>query len=111
MVIPNAATDLHGYKAWRNSLVPFNNGTIFRMLGDYERFTVSSKMLEGTHWVVTELRDPMLTKNDSIGGKVYNLVSCSAKGKPFKSVRLITVEGIAKWLDKGMIMVVGETNV
>ena len=111
MAIPKASTDLHGYKAWRNSLVPFEIGTVFRFMKKYSGSTKRDDINEGSYWVITGIREPYTTKDTSVASKVYILNACSSKGKPTKRIEYLDVEGIAKWLDEGVIMIVGENNV
>lgn len=111
MAIPSASTDLYGYKAWRNSLVPFNNGTIFRFMKKYDDCSVSDEIKEGSYWIITGLNDYRMSWDKTEAGKSYRLVACTSTGKLFKRHFGMSVEGIAKWLDEGMVMIVGEHNV
>lgn len=101
-MIPKASTDLFGYKHWRNTLVPYPIGAMFRFLKDYTPPGRSFKV--GQLVKVMAVRDAMICKHEKAGGDmIYELVVCSCRGKPFSKTLYLSVEGVENWLEEGKL--------
>lgn len=101
-MIPKASTDLFGYKHWRNNLVPYPVGTMFRFLKDYTPPGQSFRV--GQLVKVMAVRDAMLYKHEKVAGDmIYELVICSVRGKPFTKSLFLSVEGVEHWMEDGQL--------
>lgn len=108
-MIPKASTDLHGYKAWRNSLVPLEVGTVLEWIGTEKLAgsTQAGDFKPGQFVVVKKLRAPYAGKQStSVADKVYDLTRCTRTGKEYERQLHLTVEGIATFLDEGKIRII-----
>lgn len=94
---------LKGYKAWRTSLKPYPEGTVFKILEPYVGVTASTSIAVGQELKIVGIgpginRDP-----------VYKMV-VHRNGKTFRKTLFFSIEIIARWVIDGRCKIISNEN-
>lgn len=96
MIHTDASVSLKGYKEWLNSLNPVPTETIFKIMVQFNDFSIGGTTIKtGEYLKVVEIRG--VGKSHT---KIYKLVVCNKNGSPFTKVRFqyVNVEIVARKL-------------
>lgn len=99
-----AATSLHGYKAWRESLTALPEGTIITWVDAYQGCSLGTSVKAGQSYKIKRCRAPMLSNSQLTCDMIYDMVLVSANGREYKKMMGWSVEQIARGLHLGSLM-------
>lgn len=99
-----AATSLHGYKAWRESLEALPDGTIITWVEAYQGCSLDTSVKANQAYKIIRCRPPMLNNSKLTCDMVYDMVLVSRTGCEYKKKMGWSVEHIARGLHLGTLM-------
>jgi hypothetical protein len=104
MIHTDASQSLLGYKAWRESLVPLPVGTVIQWVEPYTSVPVCDQIKAGQAFIIKRVRPSIAYSGKLDADLVYDMTLVSRTGREYKRHTAWSVEGIARGLHLGTLM-------
>ncbi len=104
MIHTDASVSLLGYKAWRASLEALPIGTVIQWVDHYVGTSLASSVRAGQTFKILRVRSSIIGNSQLVADLVYDMVLVSKTGREYKKKMGWSVEGIARGLHEGKLM-------
>ena len=106
MTIPNIATDPLGYQEWRDSIILYPINTLFKCEVTRKGHNQSGLLKAGQHIKIIDIHNSYMGRSSKNADKTYVFILTNEHGREFKRKYAWGVEGVARLLDAGELILV-----